>query len=567
MDRLDSQIATLKDTIKTSPNLYDKLIATDMLRSAYLITEDVDSASKIAKDFISEGTLFVKKSDVDIEERNVIYKRLFDAYVTLAPNDFHSYLIALEWDRDPKDKFYQPRIRVLKSIVDDMTAMMVEDKYDMMFLSMPPGTGKSTLGLFFLSWVVGRDPVMQNLAIGYSTPMAATFHQRVQSIDESEDYNYHKIFPNLHRIYTSAKDLKLDFSTTRGDVPHPFPSLMSASIFGSLTGRGRCTGVLYCDDLVEGMETAMSPLRLDKLWDVYITNARSRKKGGCKELHIGTRWSINDPIGRLHTQYADKPRCKVISMPALDENDQSLFDYDFGVGFSTQMFHDLRALSNDIQWRALYMQQPMEAEGLLFPVDALNLFDSDDINIQHNPPDDIFSFCDVAFGGQDYLAMPIMAQWGHDPPKMIDCIFMRGSYEITQPVVIAKIREWGVQRAVFEANNGGDFYAKDIKNMLQEQGISCYINTQKAPTRMSKEARIIQHSPAILSFSFLKQECYIGKGDKFRPQYRDFMQNLVTYTAQGNNEHDDAPDSLAGVASILRVNLRATIKILDKAGI
>lgn len=351
--RLESQIKILEDRVSKCTNRHDALTLLDALRSAWILAENNEMAEVVARDFVHRATLFLHDADnkATAKQKEDVLAKLFDAYVTLAPNDFHSFLMALEWEREPNERFYQPRMRILKPVVDDFTAMMVHDEYDMMMLSMPPGTGKSTLGLFFLSWVIGREPKKCNLAVGYSTPMAKSFFSRIGSIDESLDYTYHKIFPKLTRIYTSAKELEYDYSNDASDVKKPFVSLTCASVAGSLTGRTRCENLLYCDDMVEGAETAMSATRLEKLWMLYTSNARSRKKEGCKELHIGTRWSLSDPIGKLMTIYKDNPRCKIISLPALDDNGQSNFNYDYGVGFSTAMFEDIRMVSNTLEWK------------------------------------------------------------------------------------------------------------------------------------------------------------------------------------------------------------------------
>lgn len=559
MGGAQDRASKLVSAISKSDNGPKRFELMDALRSLYIIEGEIEKAEAIAADIVMQATIFAKDTTKSSEDRVRSYEFLFDSYVTLAPNDFHSYLMALEWDRDARERFYQPRMDILRPIVDDMTDMMVRDKYDMMMLSMPPGTGKSTLGLFFLSWVIGRRPEKCNLAIGYSTPMAKSFFGRIGSIDESLDYNFHKIFPKLRRVYTSAKELEYDWSNDADAVKKPFVSLTCASVAGSLTGRTRCESLLYCDDMVEGAETAMSPTRLEKLWTLYTSNARSRKKEGCKELHIGTRWSLMDPIGKLQQIYHGSERCKIISLPAFNEEGESNFNYRYGVGFSTEMFQDIRRTANMLEWNALYMQQPIEAEGLLFPVDSLKRFRADSIDFSKNPPDDVFAFCDVAFGGSDYLAMPIMAQWGVDPPYMIDCVFMKGSFDVTQPVVVGKIVANGVRRVCFEANNGGDFYAKDVKKSLREMGYACRVDDKKAGTRMSKEARIIQHSPTILTFAYLTSEDYPPDA-----QYRNFMSNLVTYTAEGNSEHDDAPDSLAGVATMLRTNMNAKVKVFNR---
>lgn len=558
MKELARQIKILSEAITYTEDVFERLRLIDALRSAYLLDDNIPEAENISRTYIDLGLSYLREEHTE-EQKEFVLSRMFDAYVTLAPNDFHSFLMALEWNREPRERFYQPRIKVLRPIVDDMTAMMANDKYDRMFLSMPPGTGKSTLGLFFLVWVIGRKPDKCNLAIGYSTPMAKSFFSRINSIDLDIEYTLHKIFPKLTRIYTSAKELEMDFSNDSADVKKPFVSVTCASVAGSLTGRTRCEELLYCDDMVEGAETAMSPTRLEKLWELYNSNARSRKKEGCKELHIGTRWSLQDPIGRLQTIYGDSERTKIVSIPALNEQGESNFEYDYGVGFSTAMFEDLKATQSVLAWNSLYQQKPIEAEGLLFPVDSLKRYDFDALGYDHNPPDDIFAFCDVAFGGGDYLSMPILAQWGADDPVVLDVVFSKGSYTVTQPLVVGKIMRWGVQRCVFEANNGGDFYAEDIKRMLKAEGYHCNVTTQRAPTRISKESRIIQHQPAIMKFKFRKSDCYPEDG-----QYKAFMNQLITYTAEGNNLHDDAPDSCAGVATMLRTRVRAVAKTLAR---
>ena len=368
MKELARQIKILSEAITYTEDVFERLRLIDALRSAYLLDDNIPEAENISRTYIDLGLSYLREEHTE-EQKEFVLSRMFDAYVTLAPNDFHSFLMALEWNREPRERFYQPRIKVLRPIVDDMTAMMVNDKYDRMFLSMPPGTGKSTLGLFFLVWVIGRKPDKCNLAIGYSTPMAKSFFSRINSIDLDIEYTLHKIFPKLTRIYTSAKELEMDFSNDSADVKKPFVSVTCASVAGSLTGRTRCEELLYCDDMVEGAETAMSPTRLEKLWELYNSNARSRKKEGCKELHIGTRWSLQDPIGRLQTIYGDSERTKIVSIPALNEQGESNFEYDYGVGFSTAMFEDLKATQSVLAWNSLYQQKPIEAEGLLFPVD------------------------------------------------------------------------------------------------------------------------------------------------------------------------------------------------------
>ena len=81
-----------------------------------------------------------------------LYKRtlLFDAI-----HDFDSYMLYLEINRPPEQRFYQPRRRVLKRLVDAIQAL-TDDELDELYSAMPPRVGKSTLILFLNTWLIGR---------------------------------------------------------------------------------------------------------------------------------------------------------------------------------------------------------------------------------------------------------------------------------------------------------------------------------------------------------------------------------------------------------------------------
>lgn len=541
--------------------LRDRVLAADALR--FSLVRDNGVPIRRNSNVLSDGELVAQRV-IDLGTRylvehfdNDVYDALERAYITRAPNDLHSYLIALEWNRDAKSRFYQPRMATLREFVDAITDMMVHDLYDILMMSSPPRGGKTTTGLLAVSWVAGRDPNSPILMTGYAEKITKMFYNGLSETYEDSQYNYRQIFPHLELVNTSANDLTLDFRDDGKKATRKYKTVTCRAIDGSLTGATEARQLLYCDDLVRDIEEAMNPSRLEALRDKMVTNVYSRKKEGCKELHIGTRWSVHDPLGWVERKHEDNPRCKVIRIPALDEEtNKSNFDYPYGVGFSTAYYQELRRLEDDVTWECVYQQNPIERAGLLFPAGQLNYcYEIPDFD--HNPPDDIFAFCDVAFGGGDYLSMPIAIQYGEDDPIVIDAVFLKGDYKISEPIVSGTLVKYRVGRAVFEANNGGDFYARDVIDLLAKTHHKCHITASRAPSNKSKESRIIQHSPAIKAFTFLHPSA--GSND-----YRQFMQGLTTYTMSGKNPNDDAPDSLAGLAAMMRTNLNASIKIFDR---
>lgn len=524
----------------------------DLLIMYYSDIDEIDKSDEWAKELINYATDVL--SDLPFENQSDVYKIIRKAYIHLAPRDFHYYMIALEWDRDPEQRFYQPRLSVFREVADWLTKLMT-DEIDILCLSMPPGVGKSTLGIFFLSWVIGRNPMKPNLASAYSDKLTKSFYIGVYGIATDPEYNYHEIFPKIDLTNQNSKDEWIDFRDDGKKIAKRFPSLTCRSIDGSLTGATRCEGVLYSDDLVAGIEQALNLERMNKLWEKYGTDLKSRKKKGCKEIHIATRWSLHDPIGKLKMMFEDDPRFVAIELPALDENMESNFDYDYDVGFDTKYFLEAKNTMDEVSFLCLYQQQPIERDGLLFPESMLKRY----FNLPDKMPVEIISFCDVAFGGADSLSMPVGYVYENGDVYIEDVVFMKGDYLITEPIVSNKIIEHRVQTSTFESNNGGDFYARDIETYIRTIGYKCNIRSEKAPSTMSKLARIIQHAPAVREFYFRDKSTYATNS-----MYAKFMLELTTFVQTGKAPHDDAPDSICSLANMIRTPIYGRISIIKE---
>jgi predicted phage terminase large subunit-like protein len=327
-----------------------------------------------------------------------------------------------------------------------------------------------------------------------------------------------------------------------------FPTFTARSVGGTLTGAVEIGegGCLYVDDLIEDLEESLNPDRLQSKYDAYLNQLKDRKKEGAFELMVGTRWNVLDPLGRVQEQYKDNPRYRFRVIPALNEKGESNFVYDFGVGFSTEYYLDMKDSIDAGTWLAKYMGDPRVREGLLFPEEELRYYNGVLPDGEHYK----FGVCDVAWGGGDSLSMGFFTVCG-DAVYLPDVIHNRGDKTVTQPIVVGRTKQHMPHEEQFEANNGGSEYAEAIDQSLRKDGVHINITSKKAPNNQSKMGRIIQFSPDIKKIYFLKG----GKDENGKPyrskEYQDFMDEVTTFTQMGKNPHDDACDMLAMAAAKL----------------
>ncbi len=526
-------ITKLQKIIKEKP--YEYQAVSDLFEMARIVEpDDFDLAHSINKELRVMIPEQVRDTGNNLSVRENFYflnkkSLLFDSKI-----DFDAYMQYIEYDREPRARFYLPRRKQIFPIVQSLQDLE-DDVLDLLSISTPPGIGKTTLGIFFLTWIMGKYPLQPNLASAHSGILTRSFYDGALSTITDPEYLWADVFPGVKVVATNSKEETIDL-----DKRKRFKTLTCRSIDGSLTGATRCERYLYADDLVSGIEEALSKPRLDSLWDKYTNDLKSRKKLDCKEIHIATRWSVHDVIGRLEQQYADDPRARFLSFPALNEDDESNFDYLYGVGFDTKYFWDMKDSLDDVSWRCLFQNEPIEREGLLFPEDELLYYNG---VLPEGEPDRKVSVCDVAWGGGDSLSMPVCYVYG-DEGYVVDVVFNKGTKEITRPLVVGKLKKHLPHQNRFEANNGGDEYADKVDELLREGGIRLNITHRKAPSTASKLSRILQASPDIKTLYFL------DKKHRSR-EYSEFMKELTSFMQTGKNKNDDAPDSLAMLTVLL----------------
>ena len=468
------------------------------------------------------------------------YELIYRTYVLGAQDSFDDYMSACEFYREPQARFWWPRRKVLEGkhkiatqiqeFIDDPTALYLG-------FSMPPGTGKSTMIKFLLAYIAGKYPQSANMYVSYSDGMVKMIEDSVRSIlTDTDEYRHNDIFTG-----NGTPDMSAEYHTISYRKKGDFPTIGLVSLGGSVTGRTRANKFLITDDLVKNAEVARSPERLEKLYADYTSTLTTRMIGdNVKEIQLGTIWSVHDPISRKRARYSEDPRYRFIAIPVWDEHEISNFEYDHPDRYTTEKIRTIKEGCDPVDFSCLYMQRGIAKEGLAFPYDEMQYYNG---VLPSDEPDNVIFFCDVAFGGGDSLSMPICYVYG-DTGYITDLIFDRNDKTKTEPRVVGKIMQHKCRMGRFEANNGGDFYATDIDKMLKSENYRCNISSKKAPTTQSKMSRIEQYAPDIRRFLFLHPSLQSD-------EYKRFMNELTAFSFTSDNLHDDAPDSMAGLAAYM----------------
>ena len=502
-------------------------------------------AKELIDDFCTAktgGTIWdLEKYAFDHKTTYELINKKYEVLLLEAQNKIvDSYFQYIEKKREPKDRFYMPRRKQLIKIgLVDALQGMIDDKYDILCVSLVPGAGKSTIEKFFHSAVAGWFPKDYSLFYSHSGDITRMYYDGVYDIvTNDDDYAWHDIFPNLSVTSTNAKMEQFNIGKYK-----PFPSVQCTSVGSKNAGKVRASKFLLVDDMIGGIEEALNPTILDKLWDKYAVDARQRKTQDtdgkpCKEIHIATRWSVHDVIGRIQNMYVGNPRVKTISVPDVDPvTGESNFDYEYG-GFTKEFFADQQLLMDEISYRCLYKQEPIEREGLLFPDDKIRRY----FNLPHGEPEIITAQCDTKGKGTDYFVMPILQKYGEDY-YCVDCVCDNtADYEMQYENASNTLVNNQVQECEFERNAGGDRVAMEVNKRVENKGWIC--NITDVPTETNKEARIFQCSNWILQHIIFKDQSLYKPNEP----YGVMVSLLKRYSVTGKKQLDDVPDVFSNFA-------------------
>lgn len=480
---------------------------------------------------------FVFKNKSSFELLDKYYEILLIEAQNKIVDSFFRYI---EKKREPKERFYMPRRRqFLKIGLVDALQGMIDDKYDILCISLPPGTGKTTIEKFFHSAVIGWYTNGYNLFYSHSGDITRMYYDGMYDIVTNEDeYTWNEIFQDLKVTSTNAKLEQFNVGKYK-----PFQSVQCTSVGSKNAGKVRANKFLLVDDMIGGIEEALNPIYLDKLWGKYSVDARQRKipdedGNPCKEIHIATRWSVRDVIGRIIQAYEGNKRVKVISVPDIDpKTGESNFNFEFG-GYTVKDFEDIQLLMDEISYRCLYKQDPIEREGLLFPEDKIRRY----LNLPHGEPDIITGQCDTKGKGTDYFVLPVLQKYGEDY-YCVDCVCDNtADYEEQYRNAAGVLVNNKVQECEFERNAGGDRVAMEVNKRVESVGWIC--NITDVPTETNKEARIFQCSNWILQHVIFKDSSLYKPNEP----YGVMMSLLKQYSVSGKKQLDDVPDVFSNFA-------------------
>lgn len=526
--------------LKNLSMLYDMALA--------VMNDDIGlarSEMKVVRDRTSVLTRTEGKPAVELYWKAMLF---------LAQNrDLDSYLIYLERYREPEQRFYLPRRKqFLRLGITQALQKLIDDELDILTLSGPPGFGKTGCAELFLSGWIGWDPGACNLFSSHSGHVTRMVYEVLSNIIGTDlkkgqvpEYAWREIFPDVEIQDVNAKEETINLGKFKA-----FKTITCRAIGASQTGVTRADGLLYCDDLCSGIEEALSKVRLDKLWQKYNTDLKTRKKGGrngrrVKELHIATRWSVWDVIGRLKKQYEGDPRCQFIAFPDIDpETGKSNCDYDYGVGFDEKYFEDIEQALDPVTYRCLYKNEPIEREGLLFEPDMLRRFKE---LPPDKKPDAIWAFLDPKGGGSDYNSLGVFCQYGQDY-YLSDVVFRNIDPYVLDDLNADCLVRNNVQVCQIESNKEGVRAGDTIQAKIKEKGGRCVIEKKYATA--NKETRIIVNSAWVIQHVLFREPKNVDNPDGYlaNSEYGQFMAQLTSYSQLSKNAHDDAPDMVTMLA-------------------
>lgn len=470
-----------------------------------------------------------------------------------APHDFDSFMTYIELDRKPEKRFYAPRKHYLRPMVQGFQDVL-DGKLRLLTISMPKRAGKSQTGINFVNMISGKFPDRSTLMEGTGDDLVKSFYNGcLEYLTVPNEYLFYDVFPDARLVQTNA-----DTKTANLKSKSRFPTIMCRSIDARQVGLSEATNVLYLDDCVEGREEAKNRQRLDDKWEVISGDIMGRAIEGTPMVFTGTRYSLYDPIGRVQ-EHAQREgwAWRAIEIPALDlVTDESNYEYEREGKkvFTTAYFREQRELLSAEQFESEFQQQPFEAKGLLFNKDELNYFFE---LPKDRDPDTIIAVGDTAESGSDSTSMPVAMIYGSDV-YIVDVVFDDSPAEVTKPECAKCLIENKVASAVFESNNAGQYYARDVDQIIRDRGYSVGIRTKR--TISNKQTRIEFASDNIKKNFYFKHPSTYKRGS----QYWNFMKEVTTYTRSGKVPHDDAPDSLSLLENEIRMLSGGKVEVFKR---
>jgi predicted phage terminase large subunit-like protein len=402
-----------------------------------------------------------------------------------------------------------------------------QGKIKSLSVSMPPRAGKSYITSLFCAWTLGRNPVESIMRNACTATLYVKFSYDVRAIINSDKFR--EVFVGI-RLSDDKKNLQGWNLTESKQVGY-----FGAGVGGTIIGFG-ATKVAITDDLYRGIEDALSDTVNDRIHQWKQSTHDSRFESGCARVDIGTRWSLNDVIGR-NTEEGIYDKSIVIS--ALTSEGKSFCE----AVMTTEEFLEKRKRTSAEIWSAEYQQEPVDIQGRLF--NRLQYVSEDEFNAiikgnqsASNPTgiDGAVAYIDVADEGKDYTAMAV-AGLVNNTVYILDYVFTRDNTDITIPLCAAKLNKWNVKFCRVESNSMGAMFGRNLQKETTAQILAVH-------NSVNKITRIIMNSVYVQDkMNFVRYD---------ENQSIQFIQNILGFSKEGKNKNDDAADCIAGLSIFLQ---------------
>lgn len=385
----------------------------------------------------------------------------------------------------------------------------------------------------FLCWVFGKNPDKSKvISASYSKALSIissrTIRNKIQQ-EKSEplQITYNDIFPDTVISSDNA-------AVEQWSIKDAFFSYKATSPGSSITGMG--ANLMVIDDLVADSFVANSEMELDKIYSWFFDTFASREEQNATTIIIGTKWSSKDHISRLLKSKEAKD-FYVIEMKAFDEEKEEMLCEE--LLDKKQWDYLKRNMADDI-FLANYQAEVIDKKGALYQ----------NFNYYETLPEfeEIISYTDTADTGTDYLCSLVFGVKNQEG-YLLDVVYTQEAMELTEKMVASLFHRNKVNQAKIESNSGGRGFARNVERILLDSFKSRYTNITTFTQKKNKFSRILTAS------SFVEKHLYFPEDIKHR--FPKFYEDIKKYQRNNKaNKHDDAVDTLTGIAEMLMTKER-----------
>jgi len=430
--------------------------------------------------------------------------------------------------------FYKEDREYLVELCNDLQDFY-EGEEEVAIVNLPPRHGKSRTAGMIVEWLLGKNKEEKIMTGSYNETLSTVFSKNVRnSIQEAKaDENkvvYNDIFPNV-----SIK--KGDGSMNLWSLEGGYNNYLATSPTGTATGFG-CT-IMVIDDLIKNAEEAFNENILEKHWNWFTQTMLSRLEEGGKILIIMTRWASKDLAGMALKHFKEEgKKVKHIIKKALQDDGTMLCEE---VLSEKSYKSKIRAMGEEIA-SANYQQIPIDSKGALYQTlkTYTELPTDNNGNLLFTK---IFSYCDTADEGKDYLCNIIVGEYMQQA-YVLDVYYTKAGMEITEEETARRLFENNANEAHIESNSGGRGFARNVKKILFEKFKSNHTTIKWFHQSKNKKARILSNSTWVMNNLLFPVN--------WRDRWAEYYNAMVSYQKEGKNKNDDAPDCSTGIAEKMK---------------